>query len=152
MKPLRDVARVAVMAIAVAATASSVVVARQKDGKNAKESDQRPKLSLKATPMMAIAPVRVVFTAELTGGANDFQEYYCPSVEWDWGEGTVSQTTGDCEPYEEGKSEIKRRFTVEHTYPRGGNYRIAFRLKQRDRLVANASINVQVRPGMRELG
>ena len=101
--------------------------------------------------MMAIAPVRVVFSAELTGGANDFEGLLPPVVEWDWGDGTVSQATSDCDPYEPGKSEIKRRFTVEHTYPRGGHFRISFRLKQRDKLVASASTNVQVRPGMREL-
>jgi hypothetical protein len=151
MKPLRRVAWAAVLACAVS-VAPVAMAARQKDSKNTKEGDPRPKLALKATPMMAIAPVRVVFTAELTGGANDFQEYYCPSVEWDWGEGTVSQSTGDCDPYEPGKSEIKRRFTIEHTYARGGAFRVFFRLKQRDKLVGTASTNVQVRPGMRELG
>ncbi len=155
MKPLRRFVWTGALALAVTATMATMATmatgaAQQKDAK--KEGDLRPKLTLKATPMMAIAPVRVVFTAELTGGANDFEEYYCPSVEWDWGEGTVSQTTGDCAPYEPGKSEIKRRFTVEHTYSRGGSYRVSFRLKQRDKLVATASTNVQVRPGMRELG
>ena len=53
----------------------------------------------------------------------------------------------DCEPYEPGKSEIKRRFTVEHVF-RAGNYRIQFRLKRRDKTVAAAGVSIQVRPGL----
>lgn len=151
MKSARCYVWTGALVLALAATMTTAA-ARQKDDKKAKEFDPRPKLTVKAAPMMAIAPVRVVFTAELTGGADDFEEYYCPSVEWDWGEGTVSQTTGDCDPYQAGKSEIRRRFTVEHTYDRGGSYRVSFRLKQRNKLVATASTNVQVRPGMQEIG
>src|SRR2546425_13211676 len=93
--------------------------AQQKDDKNgAKDQDVRPKLTLKAQPMMAIAPARVVFSAELTGG-NDLREYYCPTVEWTWGDDTRSEATSDCEPYEAGKSEIKRRFIVEHQFKHG---------------------------------
>ena len=79
-------------------------LAQQKDDKNANKDQERPKLTLKAQPMMAIAPARVVFTAELNGGANDVQDYYCPTVEWDWGDETRSETTADCEPYQAGKS------------------------------------------------
>jgi hypothetical protein len=128
----------------------------QRDDKNAprdaKDQDARPKLTLKAQPMMAIAPARVVFSAELTGGANDAQEYYCPTVEWAWGDDTRSEATSDCEPYQPGKSEIKRRFTVEHQYKHGGNFKIVFRLKRGNKAIATASINVQVRPGLRDIG
>ena len=127
--------------------------AQQKDDKNsAKDPDPRPKLTLKAQPMMAIAPARVVFTAELNGGANDLQEYYCPTIEWEWGDDTRSEATSDCEPYEAGKSEIKRRFTVEHQYKHGANYRVVFRLKRGAKSVAQATVNIQVRPGLRDGG
>jgi hypothetical protein len=129
--------------------------AQQKDDKNASKDNkdqERPKLSLKAQPMMAIAPARVVFTAELNGGANDVQEYYCPTVEWDWGDETRSETTADCEPYQAGKSEIKRRFTVEHQYKYGRNYRVVFRLKHGAKSIAAATVNIQVRPGLRDGG
>ena len=57
--------------------------------KNQKDSaDPRPKVILRATPVIAMAPARVVFMAELTGGANDFEEFYCGAVEWEWGDGT----------------------------------------------------------------
>ena len=68
------------------------------------------------------------------GGADDFEEYYCPTVEWEWGDGTQSESTTDCEPYEAGKSEIKRRFIVEHVF-RAGHYQVSFRLKRRDKAV-----------------
>ena len=121
-----------------------------KDGKDQKDAnDPRPKVSLRAQPVIAMAPARVVFTAELTGGANDFEDFYCGAVEWEWGDGTKSESSSDCAPYEPGKSEIKRRFTVEHVF-RAGVYRVMFHLKRHDKAVGNATINIQVRPGLRD--
>ena len=134
--------------------ATTTATAQQKDDKDAKDArdnDKRPKISLKAQPTISMAPSRVVLTAELLGGANDFEEYYCPSVEWQWGDGTASEASSDCEPYEPGKSQIKRRFTVEHVF-RAGNYRIMFHLKRRDKTVASATATIQVRPGLRDNG
>jgi len=121
----------------------------QKTDKDAKDSDKRPQVRLKAQPVIAMAPARVVLTAELVGGANDFEEFYCPSVEWEWGDGTQSESSSDCAPYEPGKSEIKRRYTVEHVF-RAGAYRVMFHLKRRDKSVGAASVNIQVRPGLRD--
>jgi hypothetical protein len=135
----------------------TTATAQQKDDKDAKDprdprdNDKRPKISLKAQPTISMAPSRVVLTAELQGGADDFEEYYCPSVEWQWGDGTSSEASSDCEPYEPGKSQIKRRFTVEHVF-RAGNYRIMFHLKRRDKTVASATATIQVRPGLRDNG
>jgi hypothetical protein len=122
--------------------------------KNDKDKDQggdarRPKLTLKAQPVVAMSPARIVLTAELVGGPNDYEEFYCPAVEWDWGDGTQSESSNDCAPYEAGKSEIKRRFTTEHIF-RAGMFRVAFRLKRRDKALALAVVNIQVRPGLRE--
>lgn len=140
------------MLLVVAALSTST--SAQKNGKD-KDKDQkdsadpRPKLTLRANPVIAMAPARVVFTAELTGGANDFEEFYCGAVEWEWGDGTKSESSSDCAPYEPGKSEIKRRFTVEHVF-RAGAYRVMFHLKRHDKAVGNATINIQVRPGLRD--
>ena len=115
-----------------------------------KEEDaKRPKLTLKAQPPISISPARVVLTAELVGGANDYEEFYCPTVEWDWGDGTTSESTLDCKPYEEGKSEIKRRFTVEHRFRDGtaGSVRVSFRLKRNDKVLAVATVSIQVQQG-----
>ena len=122
--------------------------ARQKDDKDSRDrdSDKKPKLTLKAQPMISMSPSKVTLRAELVGGANDYQDYYCPTIEWDWGDGTHSESTSDCEPYEPGKSEIKRRFTVEHVF-RAGYYQVAIRLKRRDKALATATATVQVQAG-----
>jgi hypothetical protein len=112
-----------------------------------RDQDRRPRLTLRAQPPVGIAPARVVFTAELVGGANDFEEFYCPTIVWEWGDDTQSESTLDCEPYEEGKSEIRRRFTIEHQFRRAGGYKVFFRLKRRDKPIAAASVNVQIQPG-----
>ena len=126
---------------------ATVGTAAQKSDKDKDTDPKRPRLTLKAQPMISISPARVVLTAELQGGPNDFEEYYCPTVEWDWGDGTQSESTTDCQPYEAGKSEIKRRFTVEHIF-RAGNYKVMFRLKRRDKPLTAATVSIQVRPGL----
>jgi hypothetical protein len=134
----------ALLAIGVSAQKAS----KDKDQKDTPDTG-RPKVSVRAQPMIAMAPARVVLTAELVGGANDFEEFYCTAVEWEWGDGTKSESSSDCAPYEAGKSEIKRRFTVEHVF-RAGMYRVMFHLKRHDKSVGNATISIQVRPGLRD--
>ena len=128
---------------------SIVSVSAQKPDKDPKSKDQdagKPQLRLKAQPVISMAPSRVVLTAELVGGPNDFEEYYCPTIEWDWGDGTHSESTSDCAPYEAGKTEIKRRFTVEHVF-RAGGHQIVFRLKRNDKVLTSASVSIQIQPG-----
>src|SRR5262249_23260461 len=133
------------------ALASTVVIAAQKNDQNkdsAKQAEaKRPKLSLRAQPPVGVAPFRVVFTGELQGGADDFEEDYCPTVEWEWGDLTTSESTLDCEPYESGKTQIKRRFTIQHTYRFAGAYKVYFHLKRKDKSLASASTTIQVQPG-----
>jgi len=149
MKNLRHILWAGVASLAMALAAAPL--AAQKDDKGHDQDARRPKITLKATPIVSIAPSRVILTAELVGGANDFEEFYCPTIEWDWGDGTQSSSSADCDPFEPGKSEIKRRFTVEHVF-RAGSYRVMFRLKRRDKSLAAASANIQVRPGIRDIG
>jgi len=150
---MSDLRRFGLACAACLATAGVLTISAQQE-KNDKDvkDDARPKIALKATPPISMSPSRIVAKAELNGGANDFEEFYCPTVEWDWGDDTFSETTADCEPYEAGKSEIKRHFTVEHLYKRSGQYRIVFRLKQHAKLVGTATATIQVRPGLREGG
>jgi hypothetical protein len=135
------------MKLMVLSVAMTLAVAVSTEDKN-----QRPKISVKANPAMAVAPARVVVSADLSGGANDYEEFYCPSIEWEWGDDTRSTTSADCDPYEAGKSEIKRRFTADHTYRMGGNFRIQFRIKKKDKSIAGASTSVQIRPGLGDPG
>ena len=112
------------------------------------QGNKKPSLSLKATPAISFAPARIVIVAEVKGGSNDFEEFYCPTVDWDWGDDTNSIADSDCDPYAAGKSEIKRRYTVEHRYKIAGSYKIVLRLKKGDKVVGSANTQVQVRQGL----
>jgi hypothetical protein len=109
---------------------------------------KKPSLSLRVTPPVGFAPLRTRLVVDVKGGDDDFADFYCPTVEWDWGDGTVSANAEDCDPYEAGKSSIRRRFSTEHTFRQAGAYRVAFRLKQKERVVGMSTVNVQVRAGL----
>ncbi len=113
---------------------------------------KRPSLSLRVNPPVGFTPLRVQVVAELKDGSDDYADYYCAGVEWEWGDGTISESSSDCEPYEAGKSTIRRRFTADHVYRQGGQYRIIFKLKQKTRQVAAATSNVQVRSSGGDFG
>jgi hypothetical protein len=118
----------------------------------------KPKLTLKANPVMAYSPAHIVFTADLTGGANDDQGLYCLGVEWEWGDGTKSEDSADCDPFEAGKSEIKRRFVNDHTYhieepqpfgagaPDYRDFRVQLRLRKSGKVILSGGTTVKVHP------
>ncbi|MEW6321451.1 MAG: hypothetical protein AB1635_10220 [Acidobacteriota bacterium] len=110
--------------------------------------EKKPSLALRASPSIAFAPARIFVRAEIRGGADDFEEFYCAAVEWDWGDGTRSENATDCPPYEAGKSQIRRQYAVQHTYRQPGSYRITLRLKQGGRVVAASATAVQIRAGL----
>ena len=112
------------------------------------EEASKPSLSLRAPPASGFTPLRVQVVATLQDGSDDYKDYYCATVEWEWDDGTVSESSIDCDPYEAGSSEIQRRFTAEHIFRQQGRHRVTFRLKQRDDVVAFDSVNVQVRLGV----
>ena len=120
--------------------------------------DERPSVSVKASPAVGFAPMRVVLTAELKGGQNDFEEFYCATVEWDitsvngLGDGNKSEQRLECDPYEAGKSEIKRRFVREQIFKTSGEYRIKFNLKQKNKVVGGAGTTIRVREGLGDPG
>jgi hypothetical protein len=140
-----------VAAIATAALIAGSASGGQRDSSSAQDQrepgDRKTSLSLKLTPPIGFSPLRVHAVAELKG---DNVELYCASTEWDWGDGTLSENSEDCNPYEAGKSEIKRRFTADHTFRQADGYRVSLRLKQKNRVVASSTGNVQVRPGLRD--
>lgn len=112
--------------------------------------NRKPSLAIRATPPVGFTPLRVRAAVDVRDGSNDYADFYCATVEWDWGDGTMSENSSDCDPYEAGKSTIQRRFSAEHIYRQGGAYRIFFRLKQKTKLVASVSTNVTVRSGAGE--
>src|SRR5262245_30355409 len=76
------------IAACLALLAETPAAAQQKSEKEGKPENPRPRITLSARPPVGTAPQRVVLTAELVGGAEDFEEYYCPGIEWDWGDDT----------------------------------------------------------------
>lgn len=127
------------------ALSSGVAADAQRDS-----ADRKPSLSLRATPPVGFSPLRVRVVVDVRGGSDDFADFYCPTIEWEWGDGTVSENAEDCDPYQPGKSTIRRRFSAEHVYRQAGSHRLFFRLKQGNKTIAASSGNIQVRAGLRD--
>jgi hypothetical protein len=133
------------------ASALALPVSVGAQDKNAKKAP-KPSVTVKINPPVGFSPAQMVLTADLKGGPDDSEELYCATVEWDWGDDTRSESKTDCEPYEAGKSEIKRHFTIDHTFNFAGDYRVEFRLQQKHKVVARGSTDVKIRPGVRDGG
>ena len=73
-------------------------------------------------------------------------------MEWESVDLTERHIINKNKPYEAGKSEIKRHFTIEHTFNTAGDYRVEFRLKQKNKIVGRGSTDVKIRPGARDPG
>jgi hypothetical protein len=69
-----------------------------------------------------------------------------------WGDDTRAESTADCDPYEAGTSEIRRRYSVNRIFQTAGNFKVEFRLKQKNKVVGAGSTTIQVRPGLRDGG
>ena len=130
--------RLAVLLLVLAASAAPPALA---------EKPKKPRLDVRATPRMAFSPVRVLLTAELSGGS-DVEEYYCPEIEWDWDDGGKSVQESDCTPFEPGVTKIERRFTSDHQYNKAGIYNVRVTMRRTERPIATASVKVTVRPGV----
>ena len=149
MPNLRTIVTTTAATCVAVAAAGGLVLAQERNEKPSKEqNNKRPKITLRLQPQVAIAPARVALTAELSGGSDDFEEYYCPSISWEWGDDTSSESTADCEPYEAGKSQIKRRYTTQHQFRRPGTYKLYFHLKLKDRILGSGSATLRVQPGV----
>ena len=113
----------------------------------AAQDDDRPELTLRARPNVTFATNPISFTGLLRGGSDDYEDFYCVSAEWDWDDGTRSESVYDCEPYEPGASEIRRRFSRRHTFQFAGRYEVRLNLKRRDDVVTSARVRVTVQGG-----
>lgn len=140
--------RLALTTAACAVLAVGAVSAQRAEKPSKDQEAKRPKLTLRAQPQVGVAPARISLTAELAGGTDDFEEYYCPTIEWEWGDGTTSESKVDCEPYEAGKSQIRRRYSIQHLFRNPGAFRVYIHLKQKDRVLGSATTTVQVQPGL----
>lgn len=103
---------------------------------------RRPQLGLRATPRVALRPVEVLVVGQLKGGA-ELEEFYCPGLEWDWGDGTRSEHEADCEPFAPGAA-LERFFSARHAYREPGAYSVRLTLRRADRTVAVATASVAI--------
>lgn len=151
---MRRIVFVSLAVVQAVALAGVLARAQGPEGNPTRERREKLTLQLRATPAIAFSPARVFAVAELRGDPppEAAERLYCAAVEWDWGDGTRSENAYDCEPYEEGRSEIRRRFAAEHLYTMAGRYRITIRLKRETRVVLASNTTVQVRPGIRDWG
>jgi hypothetical protein len=146
--PPRYLAGGVAVAAVIATLLSLPAFADQKD--KDKDEGKRASLVIKASPVVAFSPARIVASAELRGGSDSDEELYCPELEWDWDDGTRSSAEQDCEPFEPGKSTISRRWSSTHTYTTAGNYRLMLRLKRGNKSVLAGNTTVQIKPGVRD--
>jgi hypothetical protein len=114
----------------------------------AQERGAKPSMKLKASSAMAFTPAQIVFTAELRNVTNDDEPFYCPAVEWDWGDGTRSSSSSDCEPYEPGKSQVPLRYVKSHKYDIPGRFQVSVRLRRGTEQLLAATTSVTVRGGI----
>jgi hypothetical protein len=142
--------------LVVAITAGLMLIGQagraQNDDKNDKDKKKGVTLVLKANPPIAFSPAKIFVSAELKGGAPDTDEFYCPGLEWDWGDGTKSESTNDCPPYEAGKSTIELRWSASHTFQTADSYRVQLRLLRGSKTIVGGNVSVQVKPGVRDTG
>ncbi len=111
----------------------------------AQDRDDDPDLRLRATPRVAFAGAEILFIGEIRGGPDDNEELYCPTIEWDWGDDTISENTPDCDPFEPGVSEIRRRFSVRHNFDYPGRFEVRLHLKRQDDVLISARTAIEVR-------
>jgi hypothetical protein len=109
---------------------------------------KKPKLELRLAPSMAIAPVEVTVFIDLRGG-DDLEEFYCPEIDVDWGDGSRSVQESDCAPFGPG-AVVTRHFSVSHPYRQGGLYRVRVRLRRAGKTIASEEQAVSIRAGIGE--
>ena len=126
-----------VWALLLAATLAAPAMAG--DGHGAR----KPRLDLRASPRMALMPVDVFAIAELVGG-DETEDFYCPAIEWEWGDGNRSAHESDCSPFRPGMT-MARLHSATHAYRRPGEYSIRVTLRRVGRTLAAATTQVDIR-------
>jgi len=101
-------------------------------------------VSLRAAPRVAAAPASVLFTAEVQGGAD--AEAYCPTLEWEWGDGSKASAGGDCPPYVAGETPVQRLFEGEHEYRQKGQPTVTLRLAKDGKTIAVDRVTLRISP------
>ena len=86
-------------------------------------------------------------TGELKNVTNLDADYYCPTIVWDWGDGTQSERSANCDPFEPGTSEIKLRYVQSHTFNTPGRFRVVLKLVKGSQVLLSGSVSLTIRAG-----
>jgi hypothetical protein len=103
---------------------------------------KRPRLDVRASPRMSLMAANVLVVAELVGG-DEIEDFYCPAIVWEWGDGARSAHEGDCPPFEPGMA-MTRRHTASHAYRQPGEYSLRVTLRRAGRSLAAATTFVTI--------
>jgi hypothetical protein len=76
-------------------------------------------------------------------GGDDVEDFYCPCLEWDWGDGSRSMREGDCPPFDD-ETQMARLFSVMHRYRETGDFKATLTLRRGGRTVASAAVSIRV--------
>jgi hypothetical protein len=106
---------------------------------------EKPEVSLRAAPRVAVAPARIVFTAELKGGP-DSEALHCLTLKWSWGDGTTSSAEGDCGEFVPGTTKVRRLFQADHEYRQEGRFTAEVTIRKGEKVVVGDSIGLTVAP------
>jgi hypothetical protein len=117
--------------------------AEKQHAPNGRETSKQPTVLLKADRTVGLAPVVITLTVDLVGGADDDPDFYCPTVEWDWGDDTQSESSFACRPYEPHVSRIVRHFAMAHIFDEG-RYSVTFRLMRGQKALASAETTLVI--------
>ena len=123
---------------------------------------KKPSISLRANPPVGFSPLRVVLTAEVKGGSNDYEDFYCASVEWEWGDDTKSRSQSRLRSVRSRARAKSSAATFRNTHfdrystdmPGSGNptgpkqFRVKFLLKQKNKVVGSGQTVIEIRSGM----
>lgn len=93
----------------------------------ATESEGKTEFEIRVVPRACIAPclVTAVLTVQEPG-----EEFYCPGLRWEPGDGNKSENEGDCPPYADVDHPAKndrRVFSYQHVYQNGSGGGFEFR-------------------------
>lgn len=94
---------------------------------------------LKKVTTLAMGRCDANVTFRLTVSDGGSEDYYCPTVVWEWEDGTRSIEQSDCAPFREAApADHSRTWRRTRPYQRPGSYRIRVHLCQAQRRIRTA--------------
>ena len=109
----------------------------------------KPKVDFKVSPPMAMlgvgprSSVTVTFRLSIKSGGNE--DFYCPRLEWEWQDATMSTEESDCPPFDQAKqSDHDRTWSRSRQFWEPGQHTIKVRLYKGERLIRTVEGKVEV--------